>query len=436
MKRDGFALLGLALGLAPHLGGCRSCTRPEAHVDVVRDAAAAPVDAAIVADALSAPIGGAHLSGGGLLVAGVDRTSKTLRVGRLDAQGRISEARTVLSEIALSKDAEVRVFGGPGAGATVLWRGLHRGRFARTLVRLGPDLSPMGESVEIPGQPCVTRDAIWTLDGQRVTARPLDGAAFDVTLPNDDDVSLVCSASRAYAVIDQDEGASAMVLTKGRSEPKSFFRERDFGDDEQRERAEYLVGEDLGFVRIGSTGSVVVRELSASALRAQRMLKTRLPKDDDVVAVEASDSTLVIVYTEEASGSCRAHGSGDESVSTKVMALVVDRRSNAEKTLELAQGSCGHELGPFFTGTLGDRVTVAWGEHASGIGHARAPLVAVNRATIGGSLSDAGPATRERTELQADALVDVGCDGTVCELVAVSTSSSEEPARLRVISAR
>jgi hypothetical protein len=437
-RTAGFLLLGLSLNLA----SCRACEKPAARGDRASDASAAStsadpsVDRGAVTASLTSPFGTGRLARGGLIVAGVERASSTLQVGRLDALGRISHAHGVLSEVTASKDAQVRVFSGPGDGATVLWRGLRRGRFVRTLVQLGPDLSPVGESREVASTPCVTRDAVWTLEDQKVSAQPVEGAGFSIALPKGEDASLVCGASRAYAVLDQEDGASAVMLAKGSSETKLLFRERDFGEDEQRERAEFLAGDDLGFVRIGASGSVAVRELSSGTLRALRTLKTRVPKDDDVVAVEASSTTLVIAYTEESTSACSTQASEEERVSVKVMALVVDRRTHAESLVELAPGRCGHEVGPFFTGTLGERVTVAWGEHGSGIGHARAPLVAVARATLGATGSDAGGPAFERIETQADALIDAGCDGTTCDLVAVSMASPDEPARFRVLTAR
>jgi hypothetical protein len=152
-----------------------------------------------------------------------------------------------------------------------------------------------------------------------------------------------------------------------------------------------------------------------------------IPRDDDVVAVDASARAIIVVYTEDVSESCgtglRAGGaSGPVTVSTKVMALRVDRETYEETMLVLSSGMCGRETGPFFTNATGGGVTVAWVERVSGAGKARAPIAGLAHVAVP---AEGGLEPFARVDVAAEALVDAGCDEATCYAVALTRGNGE-----------
>lgn len=376
------------------------------------------------APGLSAPIAAAHVANGEVLVAALDVAARGIRVQRVAADDRIVADRVVLDDVAWSTDADLKLAAHAAGDAALTWRGLRGGKLVRDLVVVGADLAAKEPRGEVAAASCATRDGVWFSDGARATSRPFGGAPRAVDLPKDKDSSLLCGPGRAFAVLDEDDGTSILPLgpASGPSdaaapEALAVLRERDFGDDEQRELAEYTVGDDVGVVRLGGSGAVAIREVAGVVVGPLRRLKATLPKDDDVVAVDASPKVLAIVYSEDVSAACPSGpgGPGDGAVATKVMVLRVDRESLEESTVELAPGRCGYEIGPFFTGVLGDAVSVAWAERSGGAGRARAPIAGLAHAVV----ARAGAPSLARVEQRADALVDAGCDGARCYAVAL-----------------
>ena len=415
--------IGLVAGAAALIVGWRVCSKAEPRGDspaassaTVASKEVAPANGGTSAIGLSAPIAAAHVAGGAVVVAGLDVPSKAIRVQRIDANERVVVDHVALGDVAWSADSDLKVHAHATEGAFVTWRGLRGGKLVRQLAVVGPDLAPKGEPMEIAAASCATREAVWFSDGARAVARPWRGTTTTVDLPKDKDASLLCGSSRAFALLEEEEKTSLLPLGGGGS-PITLLRENDFGDDEQRELAEYTVGGDVGIVRVGGSGAVAVREMHGAEAGPLHKLKTRIPKDDDVIAVDASAKVLAIVYTEDASSTCPpAAGRGDTVVATKVMALRVQRESFEESIVELSPGRCGHEVGPFFSGVLGEAVSVAWTERAGGAGKARAPIVGLAHTT----LAPTGTPALRRIEQAADALVDAGCDGTRCYAVALA----------------
>lgn len=418
--------LGLALILAGIAAGGGACTRSKPNEATGGDAGVAEAGrtdgaSANAADAaepagLSAPIAAARGEHGDVFVAGLEAAARAIRVQRISDKGATVASRTVLDGVAWSPESELKVVPA-GGGIAVTWRGLRGGKLVRHLVVLGPDLAPKGEPIDVTAASCATRDALFHTDGKRVYARPWAGGPTRTELPKDNDAALVCGASRAFALLDEEDGTSLVVLGADAGVPvMPLLRESEFGDDDQRERAEYTVGDDLGVVRLGVSGAIAMREVRAGALGPLRKLKTSIARDDDVVAVDASPRALVIVYTEDVSEACPKEGGASMTGSTRVKALRVDRATLEESTLELSPGTCGREVGPFFTAALGDAVSVAWVERTPVAGKARAPIagLAHRRVPAAGSASELA-----RIEQPADALVDAGCDGARCYAVAL-----------------
>ncbi len=431
----------LVLGLlfAP---ACTCGKAPEASSDdagPAPDAAVAERDAAAAEPGgLSAPIAAVRVDGGDVVVAGLDVPAKAIRVQRIGANDEVKSERTVLDGLKWSSDADVKLVAA-GKGAGITWRGLRNGKLVRQFVVLGPDLAPQGAPIDVTAASCATQDAVWFTDGKKAFSRPWTGASSKTTIPGEADVSLVCGMHRAYAVLDEDDGASFVALGGGAGGDAGvdagagagadagapargktrLFEESAFGEDDQRERAEYTVGDDLGVVRLATSGALAVREVRGGAPGPIRKLHTTLPKDADVVFVDASPRIIVVVYTDDATDACGDAGAGAPTgaAATKVSALRIDRTGDAEDTIELAPGTCGREVGPFFTGAIGDGISVAWVERVPVVGQSRAPIAGLAHRLV--PAQGAAPPLA-RVEQPADALVDAGCDGTRCFAVALA----------------
>ena len=416
-KRAGIAL---GAGLLAVLVGWRMCSKDDvdrgqgtAPASSGPEAKGASASSGSRAPGLSAPIAAAHAGNGEVIVAGLDVTAKAIRVLRIDAKDEVIADKVALGDVAWSTDSDLKVVAHPKEGAGIIWRGLRGGELVRQLAILGSDLAVKGEPMDVSAASCATRDTVWFSDGAYAIARPWSGPTSKIDLPKDKDASLLCGTSRAFAVLDEEDRTSILALGTDAGPAVTVVRESDFGEDEQRELAEYTIGEDVGFVRLGGSGAIAVRELTGGGLGPLRKLATSIPKDDDVVAVDASPKVLAIVYTQDASSACPA---GDSAVATKVSVLRVNRSTFEESTVELSSGRCGHEVGPFFTGVLGDGVSVAWAERAGGAGKARAPIAGLAHARV---MPSGAPSLR-RIEQAGDALVDAGCDGTTCHAVVLA----------------
>ena len=385
---------------------------------------------------LSAPIGAAHGDHGDVFVAALDVRARAIRVQHISDKDETLADRTILDGVAWSSESEVKVVPA-AAGAAITWRGLRAGKLVRQLVVVGADLAPIGAPHDVAAASCATRDAIWFTDGKRVHARPWSGAPARFELPRDKDAALVCGVHRAFALLDEDDGTS-LVTFGGASLDKvdggaaradagasgasgtatmPLLKESDFGDDDQRERSEYTAGDDVGVVRLGASGAIALREVRGGTAGPMHKLKTAIGRDDDVVAVDASPRTVVIVFTEDVSDSCAKDGGTATVGSTRVKALRIDRTTFDESVIELSPGMCAREVGPFFTGPQGDDVSVAWVERVPIAGQSRAPVAALAHRMV--PAAGASPELA-RVEQPADALVDAGCDGARCYAVALA----------------
>lgn len=416
--------------------GAGGCTCSKASEPAADDAGAASsgdardgvsaASAESAEDGLSAPIAGARGERGDVFAAGLDVRARAIRVQRINDKDEVLADGRVFEGVAWSSESELKVVPA-AAGAAVTWRGLRNGKLVRQLAILGADLAPVGSIVDVSAASCATQEALWFTDGKRVHMRPWSGAPARFALPKEKDAALVCGSHRAFALLDDEDGTS-MVMFAGAALDKadassaspvtSLLNEAEFGEDDQRERPEYTVGDDVGVVRLAASGSIALREVRSGAAGLLHKLKTSIGRDDDVVAVDASPRVVVIVFTEDVSDACAKDGGGAATVgSTRVKALRIDRTTFDESVVELSPGMCAREVGPFFTGAQGDGVSVAWVERVPIAGKSRAPIAALTYRVVPAS----GPAPElARIEQPADALADAGCDGTRCYAVALA----------------
>ena len=422
----------LALACLIVVGGCRCNKGSEGGEPTTeRDGASEPAVTETKENAgagLSAPIAAVHVGGGQIVVAGLDVPTKTIRVEKIETKGGgsvVTSVRTAIEDVKWSSEAKLEMAAAPtGGGVAITWRGQRGGKLGRALVVLGADLAAKGPPVEVAGPSCSTKDALWFTDGKRAHGRAWAGGVVDIDLPREKEPSILCGSTKAFAFLEEEDGTSFLPLTKD-AKPTQMFDEKHFGDDEQRERGEYTVGDDLGVVRVAVSGALAMREMSVKdgVLGPVKKLRTGVPKDDDVVAVDASPKVVVVFYTEEVPQPCGA---------TKVMAIRVDRASGDETAIELSKGECAREVGPFFTGILGDAVSVSWVERTPVAGMPKASIVALahGRVPATGAVDAA-----KRIDLAADAVADAGCDSEQCYAAALERTPGTDgmvPGPIRV----
>jgi hypothetical protein len=378
--------------------------------------AAAPLDASV----FSAPIAATRASHQDIVAGLVAANGVVRAMGVVD--GKPVWAADVLTDVTWAPDAELHALPAGDGGVALVWRGPHAGKVGRTLVLVGSHGEVRGEPTAIGAALCATADGLAWIDPRtsgptRVVARRWsDAAGHDaVAVASDRDPALVCGDHAVYVLGDGDDDLTAAVFVPGApaAKPVVAVRDADFGDDDEREHDAYTLGDDLGLVRLASSGVVALRELPREgAVTSWRRLRQTIPADDDVVAVDGDADATFIVFTHDADEACPGVGSTAESV----RALRVDRRTGAEALLDLAPADCTHTPGPFWiAATAPAGPTVAWVERATQLPATAPPITgAVLRTLAAGGAMKPG-----RVDLQADAVVDAGCDDRGCSLAAL-----------------
>jgi hypothetical protein len=368
----------------------------------------------------SAPIAAARASHQDI-VAGLVVADGVVRVmGIVD--GKPAWATDALSGVTWAPDAELHAQATSDGGVALVWRGPRAGKVGRALVLIGPGGELRGDPTEVGAAFCATADGLAWIDPRtsgptRVLARRLgDPAGREVlSVSPDRDPALVCGDHVVVVLGDGDDDLTATAFVPGAAaKPRVVaIRDSDFGDDDEREHDAYTVGDDLGLVRVASSGAVSLRELPRDgAPTPWRRLKQTVPPDDDVVAVDGDAEATLIVFTHDADDACPGIGSTAESV----WALLVDRKTGAESLLSLAPADCERSPGPFWVAaTAPGGSTVAWVERTTKLPPKAAPIAGIALRTI-----TASGTKGRRIELLADAVVDAGCDDRACSIAALA----------------
>jgi hypothetical protein len=371
------------------------------------------------ASVFSAPVAAARASHQDIVAGLVVADGVVRAMGLVD--GKPAWATDVLSGVTWAPDAELHAQATSDGGVALVWRGPRAGKTGRALVLLGPRGELRGDPTEVGAAFCATADGLAWIDTRtsgptRVLARRLgDAAGREVlTVSADRDPALVCGDHVVVVLGDGDDDLTATAFVPGAAaKPRVVaIRDSDFGDDDEREHDAYTLGDDLGLVRVGSSGAVSLRELPHDgAPTPWRRLKQTIPPDDDIVAVDGDAEATFIVFTHDADDACPGIGSTAESVS----ALRVDRKTGAESLLALAPADCERSPGPFWiAATAPGGTTIAWVERTTKLAPKAAPIGGVALRTLA-----AGGTKSRRIELLADAVVDAGCDDRACSIAAL-----------------
>jgi hypothetical protein len=363
-----------------------------------------------------------------VVVAGLVAAEGVVRVMAL-SDGQPAWSVDALRGVAWIADAELKLL--PAAdGVALVWRGVLGGKAGTALAILGPHGEPRAEPMAVGAGWCTTADGVAWLEPRgsgplRLRARAwVEPGARDVaTLPADRAPTLLCGDHDGFLLGEGDDDLTAIAFSPADGAARPSFvaiRDRDFGDDDEREHGVFTVGDDLGIVRVGGAGAVYVRQISQGHASAWHRLKHALSEDDDIVAVDGDAASTLVVFTREASDPCP----GSESGAQTVRAIRVDRPTGDEAAVSLAGGDCASTPGPFWVEGAEGSSIVTWSR--------RRARPAPDAAPIDGLLYRVFDGDRPREghmDVEADALVPGGCDETRCFVAALVRAPDNDGGR-------
>jgi hypothetical protein len=412
----------LGLAVATVVAGSSGCKRGAPATATIADASPHAIDAGADTASgavFSAPIAGARVAAGDVIVAGLVVATRSITASRLDASGKASWTHVVVPEVAWSADAELHAWP-VAAGAAIVWRGPAGKKSGHVALVLAPDGHVVDGPMDVGSLVCATGEGLaWSEGGPggttRVRLRSYSPGAHDETGPAlSEDFSLTCGDRLAYAVVEGDEASPTRVYAIGGGNGPGAFASiasSALGRDEERDLFPWVDGDALGLVRIANGGEVQAADVHAAGVSLIHADRARVAPEDDVVGVDADPRQVVLVTTHDATEQC-PNGRGGASVS----ALRIPRGGGPGglAPLLIAPSACDRDVGPFWTNTLGGSLVVAWAERASRPEKKKsAPITGIAfRALVEGGATG-------RVEQAADAIADAGCDGVRCYAVAL-----------------
>jgi hypothetical protein len=377
------------------------------------------------APVFSSPIAALRL-GHATVVAGLVAAARVIRLTALRDR-RALWTSDALSGVSWGSDSDLRLERA-GEGMALAWRGGKQDNGRGKLVLVGPEGQPWGAPEDVGAEWCTTSDRVaWVAPHShgsvRVYARSwADPSPREIAVvPPERTVTLVCGDHDVFVLGDGDDDLTSVAFdprADAALAPTVVTRDSDFGSDEIEHRV-YTSGDDLEIVRIASTGAIAVREARGSgAPGAWRRLKHALGPDDDVVAVDGDEKTTLVVFTRPSETAC----SGVGSAAQRVEALGIDRAPAVETLVELASADCSRAPGPFWSAlAVGRSPIVAWVERRTD----RSPD-APSIAGLAYRVMRSDGVRSGRVEVEADALVDAGCDEIGCFAAALVRGSDRD----------
>ncbi|MEO7110051.1 MAG: hypothetical protein ABI183_06410 [Polyangiaceae bacterium] len=374
----------------------------------------------------SAPISAAHAKDGAVFFAGFVAARNAFAITRIEKDGLVAWTVDAVADVRWSSDADVHVFASPDGGAYVAARGIRNKKFIREIAAITADGKLRAPAETMSSEACATTDGVASLhedNGKsRATLRAFGGGPpHDLfSLRGEGEHEIVCAEHTVFAVTHDD----AVTLERAGAPPLQLLAEHDTSDDTE----EFTTGDTFGVVNVGA-GALTVREANAQSATAWRALG-KLPDGAELVSGDADASNLYVLYTEDVrDNSCPGGGSP-----AKLTAVHASRAGGDSHSHVLATLACDSDDGPFFTGfSHRDNISnfvVAWPERR-GPNSSEPPISGLAYVVLSGDKV----ADVKRVALDADALVDAGCDEDVCYAAALACVSGTDgmvpgPARI------
>jgi hypothetical protein len=356
------------------------------------------------------------------MIAGLVVPTGTISVTALGANGATQWTHDVITGVLWSANATLSVLPSKG-GAIVVWRGLRNGQEVTVAAEVSLDGKIEGEPYPIGAAACVTdTDLAWIDHGPKgtwlVRTRPFGAPSsrVDLTLPEDREPALLCGTHSVFALGDGDDDVTlSTVGATPHSTPLRVQRDADFRGDEERGHEVYSVGDALGIVRFGLTGSVATREVVGREPSPWRRFGKKLTEGDDVALVDADAHGAIVVFTHEP-------GAGSDDAGSTVEALAWERSGPRDASHTLAPADASRVRGPFWSGAVPGGIVVGWAERGARADAGHAPILGMAYRVV----SVDAPGELHRIGQPADELVDAGCDDVRCYAVALARASGED----------
>ncbi len=372
----------------------------------------------------SRPIAAAHPPSGGTIVAGLVVPRSVIAVTAIAADGATRWSRDLISGVTWSANATLNVLSSK-TGAVVVWRGLRGGQETTVGAKVDIDGKVDGEPFPVGAAACATEgELVWVDRGPKGTwvvrtqAFGSTAPALALTLPEDRDPSVLCGLHRVFALADGEDDVMLSVWGPGaRTTPLKILQDTDFRGDEERGHEVYAVGDGIGVVRIGSAGSVAVREMAADRPSAWRRFGRKLTDKDDLALVDADARTALVAFTRDTNAA-----GGDVTGASSVEAFAWERGGTRDVSYQLAPPDGAHVRGPFWSGAVAGGVVVGWAERSARLDAGGAPILGLAYRVV--SIDALGEP--HRIDRPADELVDAGCDDTRCYAVALARAAGED----------
>ncbi|HTB72885.1 MAG TPA: hypothetical protein VK762_06560 [Polyangiaceae bacterium] len=441
------ALLGGLVVLAASGGGCSrgsAKTMAQEGGEAAAIPATSPIQARVPAGpppvspaVFSAPIAAARTNHQ-FIVAGLVAAEGVVRVMSLTA-GQPAWTVDAVRGVSWAADAALKMLPA-GDGVALEWQGVTGGKAGATLLVLGSHGERRGEPVAVGAGWCTTANGIAWLDPRGTTPLHVrarawsEAVARDVaTLSPDRSPTLLCGDHDAFVLGEGDDDLTAIAFTPGEGAARPSLvaiRDRDFGDDDEREHEAFTIGDDLGIVRAGGGGTMYLREVSNAHASLWHRFRRALSEDDDIALVDGDGASTFVVYTREAGDEC----AGGEPPAPSVRALRIDRQTADEATVSLAPADCDSTPGPFWIADAAGSPVVAWTRRRARPAANAAPIDSlvyrVFPARTAGSEPAPGDRPREgHVDVDADALVEAGCDEAGCFAAALIRAPDNDGGR-------
>jgi len=404
--------------------GCQSNKTQPSQGDTAPPAASSPPRSGVAPARFSSPIAAAHSASGVTFVAGLVVPRGVIALTALGPDGTTRWTHDVITGVVWSANATLNVVPTKTAGAVVIWRGSRGGQdvtVARTVVADGTSAQ---EPFVVGSAACGTdHELAWIDHGAAgtwvVKTLPFGGStpAVALTLSEDRDPAVFCGGARVFALGDGEDDVTLTSWAAGvASRSQRVVVDREFHGDDERGHELYSVGDALGIVRVGASGTIASREVSGEHLTPWRRLSRKLQEADDVTLVDADAHTAVLAFTHDASGA------GDVTGVSSVEAVAWDRTGTHEASYSLAPADGTRVRGPFWSGAVKGGIAVAWVERSVRTGARDAPIVGITyRVVAMDSLGESHSIDRP-----ADEVVDAGCDDVHCYAVALARAAGED----------
>ena len=404
---------------------CHSRSGPPAQR--LRDASAkpgvTPVAGPTPAARFSRPIAAVRGASGVTFVAGLAVSTSTIALTAIGPDGVTRWTRDAITGVTWGPNAAVSTFAA-GTGAVVTWRGQRNGQEGTVASEMSADGKLAQEPYAVGAAACTTDAQIaWIDHGARgswlvkTRAFGTSVALTTVTLPEDREPALLCSAHRVFAFGDGDEDVTLSIAGEApRAMPLRVILDADFRGDEEEGHEVYAVGDAVGVVRMGLTGSVAVREITGQGHSPWRRFGKKLALGDDLALVDGDDREAILVFTRE------VLGGGEGSGRSSVLAFVWERSGTRSASYELGAPDGAYERGPFWSGAVKRGIVVAWVERGVRADAGQAPVIGLAYRVV--SLDALGDV--HRILRPADDLVDAGCDDARCYAVALARAIGED----------